>query len=218
MATTFLGLDLPVVSTTPGPTWATKVNQAFDVLDAHDHSSGKGTPVITSGLNINANLTFNSNKAFSLLSSQYINNTATLTGSSNALSVFVKSGDLYYTNTGGTAIQITAGGALVSSPGAVQSYELLAASSDFTISPAATTVYYTVDTSAARTLTLPLANAVAAGRIFFFKDTDGTANTNPITLLRQGSDLIDGGTSTVMNSNYGLVKVVGDGVSNWFVS
>ena len=54
MATTpNMTLDLPVVSTTPGPTWATAVNEAFDTVDTHDHSTGNGVKITPTGLNIN---------------------------------------------------------------------------------------------------------------------------------------------------------------------
>lgn len=45
MTTPNMGLDLPVVSTTPGPQWATKNNAALEVIDEHDHSSGKGAAI-----------------------------------------------------------------------------------------------------------------------------------------------------------------------------
>ena len=218
MATNFLGLDLPVVSVTIGPTWATKVNAAFDVIDLHDHSSGKGVQIPVSGLSIDDNLNFGSYKPYNLLSTQYISNSATLTGATNINSTYVKSGNLYFTNSAGTAVQITSGGTVVTSPSSLQTVETQAVSSDVTISPAATYVYIKVDTTAARQITLPLASSVADGRIYIIKDISGSANTYPITLVRQGSDLIDGSSSYIYNSNYGSIWIVGDSVSNWYIS
>ena len=63
MATSFLNLTLPTVTVTLGPTWATQINAAFEVIDEHDHTSGKGVQIPTAGLNINDDLDFNDNAA-----------------------------------------------------------------------------------------------------------------------------------------------------------
>jgi hypothetical protein len=218
MATTFLGLDLPTVSVTVGPLWASKVNAAFDIIDLHDHTSSKGVQVPTSGLNINADLSFNGFRASSLLSSKYNSNASTLVGATNANSVYVKSGDLYFTNSAGTAIQITSGGAIVSTPASINTFEVQPVSSNIVISPASTFSYLTVDTTASRTVTLPLAANVATGRLYVIKDVSGLANTNNITILTQGSDTIEGASSFVINSNDASVWVIGNGVAKWHIS
>lgn len=217
MSTNFLGLDLPTVSVTLGPLWAAEVNAAFEVIDLHDHSSGKGVSIPSSALNINAAVDFDSNKPFNLLSTQYSSNATTLTGSDNANSISVTLGDLYYTNSTGTSVQITSGGSVITTPGALQTVEIQAVSSNITISPSSSFVYMTVDTSAARQITLPLANSVASGRIYIVKDVDGLSNTNNITMATQGSDTINGGSS-VLDSDYGSWWFVGDGVSAWYLS
>lgn len=218
MATNFLGLDLPVVLTTVGPDWANKVNAAFDVIDLHDHSSGKGAPVPTSGLNINASLNFNSNDAYDVLQVKLISNPATLTGSSNVNSIYSVSGDLYYTNSSGSAVQITTGGAVVTSAGALQTVEINDVAGNITISPSDTFVFLSVDTSSARAITLPLASAVVSGRIYIVKDITGSANTNNITVNAAGSDTIDGDASFAYNSNYGSFWIIGNGTDSWRVA
>ena len=72
------------------------------------------------------------------------------------------------------------------------------------------------DTAAARTITLPLANAVPAGWQTTIKDESGGALTNNITIARAGSDTIDGATSNAINLNYGSRTLYSDGVSKWF--
>lgn len=219
MATTYMNLTLPVVSTTLGPTWATNLNTAIeDGIDSHDHTSGKGKQVPTAGLDINANLDFQSHKAYNLYSAQFESANSTLTGAANANSAFVYNGDLYYTNSGGTAVQITSGGSLVATPGAVDSLETAAINSNTTISPSDTFVYLIIDTSASRTITLPQASAVSAGRIYILKDASGLSNTNPITVNRSASDTIDGATSLTIASNYSSTWLIGDGTSAWYVS
>lgn len=218
MTTSFLGLDLPVVTVTLGPEYAEMINDAFNVVDLHDHSSGKGVSIPTSALNINANLNFMEYKPYNLLSSQYISNDATLTGADNINSVYVKSGNLYFTNSGGTAVQVTSGGSVVTSPSSLQTVETQAVSGDVVISPAATYVFLQVDTTAARQITLPLASSVADGRIYIIKDISGSANTNNITLVAQGSDTIDGDTTYVLNSNYGSWWAIGNAADEWSIS
>jgi len=213
-----MNLDLPVPTVTLGPTYASQNNAAFNLLDSHDHSSGKGVPVPTSGLNINANLNFNGFKPTNLLALQLTSQASPLSGASNANSVHVSGNNLYFTNGSGTAVQITNGGSVVSVPAAVDSFETVAVSSSPTISPSDTYVYLIVDTTASRTITLPLAVGVSNGRFFAIKDASGLSNTNPITIAVQGSDLIDGAASYTVNSNFECVWVTGDGVSNWYIS
>ena len=214
--TNFMNLDLPTVSVTLGPEWATDINTALTSIDEHDHTSGKGTQVPTAGININANISFNSFKPTDLLATQYDSQSSALTGATNANSVFVLSGDLYYTNSAGTAVQLTTGNSLVASPATFQTLNITSINSNLTIGAADTFVFIAVDTSStAISVDLPLAANVSAGRVYAIKDSAGNANANNITINRQGSDLLDGATSYVFDSNYGAVWYITDGVSNW---
>lgn len=219
MSTTFMNLDLPVVSTTLGPEWASNLNTALDLVDSHDHTSSKGKPVPVAGLDINGDLSFNdSYRAVDLFSTQYTSSSTPISGAGNANSVAVSGGDLWFTNGAGVAVQLTSGGSVVTSPGSVTSLEITSIAANLTISPSDTFVYIIVDTTVSRTITLPLASAVAAGRIFIVKDASGLSNTNPMTVARSGSDTIDGATSNTIDSNYATKWYVGDGVSKWYVS
>jgi len=214
--TNYMNLTLPTVSVTLGPDYATENNEAFEAIDAHDHTSGKGIPVPTSGLNINANLNFQSKKAYSLYSTQFVDQVVALTGASNARSVSSTDGDLYYTNSSGNSIQITSGGSLVAAPGATTALEVLAVNTNLTISAGSTAVVLLVDTTSSRTITLPLASTVAAGRIYTIKDASGLTNTNPMIIAVQGSDTVDGLTTDTMASNYGANMYIGDGALTWY--
>lgn len=218
MATNFLNLDLPTVSITIGPAWANEVNAAFEVIDSHDHTSNKGARIPSAGLNINAELDFNSNSVVNLTQVKLISNTSTLTGASNANSTYVANGNLYFTNSSGTAVQLTDGGSVVTSAGALQTVETQAVSSNITISPSDTFVFLSVDTTSPRTITLPLANSVASGRIYIIKDVNGASNTNNIIINLQGSDTIDNESSYTHDSDLGSFWVIGNGVSAWQVA
>jgi hypothetical protein len=112
MPTPYMNLDLPTVNVTSGPEWASKLNIAFEALDAHDHSDGKGARVSPAGMNINGDLEFNDNNAVELKSARYNNQGAALAGINDIRCVYVSGNDLYYNNGTGTAVQITAGAGL----------------------------------------------------------------------------------------------------------
>jgi hypothetical protein len=112
MATPFMSLTLPVVSVTLGPLWAAELNAALTLVDQHDHSSGNGVAITPAGLNINADLEFNSNNAIELRSTRYDNEGSPLNGVNDIRCMYVSGGDLYYNNAAGTAIQLTSGAGL----------------------------------------------------------------------------------------------------------
>lgn len=215
--TTFMNLDLPVVSTTLGPEWATLLNAALEQVDAHDHSSGKGTAVKTAGININADLNFNSYRAFGLMSTKFAEQSSTLSGVSNALSVFAYNGNLYWVSGSGTAVQLTSGASIIATPSAVESMAYTPITSDTVLAPATTNVVLGVDASAPRSITLPSAAALSAGRIFVIKDETGESETNTITVNADGSDEIDGQASITLTSNYGATYLLTNGIDKWLI-
>jgi hypothetical protein len=212
-----MNLDLPTPTVTLGPEYAVQNNDAFEVIDSHNHASGNGVRIPVAGLNINGALNFNGQKPYSLLSAQFNSQVAALSGASNANSVYSVNGDLYWTNGSGTAVQLTSGAAPITVPGAVQQLEFDAINSSISINAGDAYVFINLDTTGSRTITLPLASAVAEGRFYIIKDATGTANTNPFTLAASGSDLIDGAASQVYGSNYGSVSVISNGVDKWSV-
>jgi len=215
--TPFMNLDLPEVLVTLSPEWAQEVNNAFDAIDEHDHSSGKGVKVKTAGLNINADLTFNNFSAINVKTLKLQNLSATQSGVLNSQSVYAVSGDLYYTNSAGIAIQLTSGGSLVSTPASAQSFGFTTITSDLSIAPADTFVFISTDTTAAREVTLPLASSVVAGRLYVIKDKTGSADSNNITITPSGSDTIDSEVNYIISSPKEAAYVISDGVASWFV-
>jgi hypothetical protein len=109
MATPFMNLTLPTVGVTIGPTWASNINTVLTTIDSHNHSSGNGALIPTSALNINADLTFGSFNATVLRTTRYASQAAALALSSDKECVYSVSGNLYYNNASGTAVQITSG-------------------------------------------------------------------------------------------------------------
>jgi hypothetical protein len=222
MSTTpFMNLSLPTPTVTLGPAWASQLNAALNLVDSHDHSDTKGTRVKTNGISINADLPFNSFGA-SLLSYLQLNSQpASLPGLSYARNIYSVGDDLWYTNGSGAAVQITSGGSLGSISGSVNQLEYNPITTDTTLvsadGPALGRTLQAVTSSVAPiTVTLPLAADVAAGRLFVIKDVSGNSETYPLTIAADGADSVDGGTTLVINSNFGAAFLASDGVSNWF--
>lgn len=120
--TTNMGMVLPVPgpSGRPGPSWATDLISALQLLDSHNHASGSGARITPAGMSINQDLTFGGFNATNLNSSRYSSLVATLSGSSDKNCVYVVGGNLYFNNNSGTAIQLTSGGSInVASIGAI---------------------------------------------------------------------------------------------------
>jgi len=66
------------------------------------------------------------------------------------------------------------------------------------------------------TVTLPLANTVAAGYEIIIADDSGTVtSTNSILIARSGSDTIVGNTSVTIGAAFGMRRFFSDGVSKW---
>jgi len=88
--------------------WDDEINAALTILDAHDHTSGKGPRVPTAGLNINADLTFAGFTATNLGKIAFSTIAAPSSGSKN---LFVNTADneLYWRTNGGTNVKLTNG-------------------------------------------------------------------------------------------------------------
>jgi hypothetical protein len=218
MSTPYMILNLPVPTVTLGPDYAEMNNDAFELIDSHDHSSGKGVKVKPNGMNINDNLDIQDNELENVGAVELSDLNAALTGISNANKVHVADGNLYFTNGTGTAVQITDGGSIVSTPGSASIFETIVVASNLSISISDTFVYLIVDTSVSRTITLPLASSLTPGRFYIIKDSSGLADTNSILINPSGSDTIDGASSLTMDEEYGLRILVNDGTSNWNIS
>lgn len=218
MATTNMTLILPTVSATLGPLWATELNTALTLVDSHDHSTGKGVKITPSGLNINTDLSLQSND-LTLVRTVALNSQAATLSASDVRAVYSVLGDLYWNNGSGTAVQITSGASVQSSASTIsRAFERLAVNANKTILAGDAYSYLDTDTGSSVTYTLPAANSVSAGRFYEFKDSTGQAATNNITINRAGADTIDGATSLVINTNYGCNRLVSDGSTKWETS
>lgn len=67
----------------------------------------------------------------------------------------------------------------------------------------------------AHTLTLPAANAVAAGYEIEVRDLNGVVGSFALAIQRAGADTINGGTSVSISAQYGGYNFKSDGASKW---
>lgn len=97
MPTTYMSMTLPTVSPpTAGPTWAVQLTAALNVVDAHDHTAGKGVPLSSGTVTTALGYTPLKNTTDTLTGD------LTVTGSLTTLGVLASSvlGDLAAFNTG----------------------------------------------------------------------------------------------------------------------
>jgi hypothetical protein len=117
MATPNMNLTEIVPGVTPGPTYATNIVSNFSTIDSHDHTTGKGVRVPSSGLNINADLPFGGNGATGLGKSQFNSLSGALSAAGDYRSVHVVNGELFYLDGSGNSVQITSSGSVSGSTG-----------------------------------------------------------------------------------------------------
>lgn len=117
--TQYMSLVLPTPTSEPGPDYAYEINSAMVLVDQHDHSPTRGTPVTPSGLNINSELAFNNNNAITLKSARFQNQTSPLATASDIGCVYVSGVDLYYNDRNSNQIRITQSGGVAGTPGSI---------------------------------------------------------------------------------------------------
>jgi hypothetical protein len=107
--TSNMGLSLPSPGVDEGPGWAEQLNDSLSLVDLHNHTAGKGAKIPVAGLDLQADLTINSNSHTDVKSVKFTSQSSSLT-TTNA--VYVVNGELYFSDSGGTNVQITSGGSL----------------------------------------------------------------------------------------------------------
>lgn len=108
-----MNLTIPAVGITTGPDWATDINTSLGLIDAHDHSSGKGVQIGPAGINISSDLACNSHNFTGLRSVRlqpYASSGAFGATASDVGALLEITPDLYYRDANGNLIRLTISG------------------------------------------------------------------------------------------------------------
>jgi hypothetical protein len=116
---TNMNLPVPQTGVEPGPQYATDINSCMTIIDQHNHSSGSGVQITPNGLNINADLTINSNNLTLARSARFNPQVAPLALISDIGCLYVAGLDLYYNDVNGTQVRITQSGGIAGTPGSI---------------------------------------------------------------------------------------------------
>lgn len=210
-----MGMQKAEPNVTAGPLWAQMLNDIVDILDAHDHSAGKGPRVTPAGMNINADLEMNSNDLIETRSVRLDNQPSALVDSLDKGCLYRIGDNLYYNNSSGAAVQITSGTSVVSSiTGAFAA--TTPGGYPYSVTGSDAQKVLLVDTSSARTINLPAATTAV---LFCIKDATGSAGTNNISVVPNGTNTIDGVNATYRLANdFGWWFFISDGVAAWYVA
>lgn len=102
-----MGLITPTLGGDSGA-WDDKINACFALVDAHDHTAGKGVRITPAAMNINANLSFG---GFAITAAGQVAFTAVAALTSGAKTIFVSSADneLYWRTNAGVNVKLTNG-------------------------------------------------------------------------------------------------------------
>ncbi len=127
-----MNLVIPVPGSETGPDWASDLNSSLTIVDSHDHSSGSGVQITPSGININADLTFNQTaNAIALRSTRFTAQASPLALSTDKGCLYVSGVDLYYNDVSGNQVRMTQAGSVSGSAGTITGLPSGTASASF---------------------------------------------------------------------------------------
>jgi len=117
---TNMSLVIPVPTVDPGPDWAQNLNASLTIIDSHTHSPGSGVQITPTGININADLSFNTlNNATNLRSVRFFPNPSVLALATDIGCLYESGVDLYYNDGAGNNVRITQSGSVTGSAGTI---------------------------------------------------------------------------------------------------
>jgi hypothetical protein len=211
-------LTWPTPSVTIGPNWATLATLAIEQIDLHDHTSGRGKPVPTSGLSIDADLTFNGYNAEEFRSIRFDNNDDELVLAADTDMCFVWDHNLYFRTIAGTSVQITNGGSLASVPTS-NNYVQQAITVNTLVTAAIAWQHALVTTTTPITLTLDPAVGFGVGQYIIISDNTGNGENQPITVTPYAGDTINGSASSAtLAGAYGQWQLIRKSATAWLLA
>lgn len=110
-------LVVPAVGITSGPQWAADIDISLGLIDSHDHTPGKGVQITPAGLNINSDLTIQTNNLTNPRSVRFAAQSSSLSGAADLGAIYESGVDLYYVDGNGNNIRLTQSGSIVGATG-----------------------------------------------------------------------------------------------------
>jgi hypothetical protein len=223
-----MNLPLPVPGVDPGIDYALNNNLSFSALDAHNHTTGKGLQIPSSGLNINADLPINNNNMTLARSVRFLSQSAVLALAADLGCLFVSGNELYYNDEAGNHIQITKTGSVNAGAGSISGLPSGTASASYASSTfvfqSATNTAASVDgasyifrnsTANSKGLTLNPPNAMAANYSLTLPAIPSTKSIMAIDTSgnMSGSYTVDNTTIDINGSSQIEVKALGIGTA-----
>jgi len=117
MSSPNMGLTIPVPTVTEGPQYAQEIQQNFNLIDSHNHTSGQGALIPLNALTISQNLNMNAYSVTNLKSTALVNQ---VSAPAENGSVYMSGDNLYWKDgTGAYNVQITNGNSLAGAAGTI---------------------------------------------------------------------------------------------------
>lgn len=158
-----MNMPVPVVSTDPGPDWATNIDACLSIVDSHNHSAGMGVQINPSGIDINSDFPMNANNITESRSLRFEPQSSAISNSADLGCLYELGVDLYYKDGSGNNVRMTQGGAVAGSAGTITGLPSGTASASF----AAGTFTWQSATNTAATMSqgpTKISQAVASGK------------------------------------------------------
>lgn len=211
-----MSLDKPTPSVDAGPAWATRVNADLDLVDAHDHSTGKGTKVTPAGLNVNVDLPMGGKR---LTASGGIVFQAV--GTIGNQQLYSDGTNLFYQDGAGILMQLTKNGknfidTVTGKWGAAASNIVQVAVNTVLVAAGSEYIIVVDMSGGAKTITLPAISTVP-GRSYILYEKTGTANV--LTVTPNGTDKINNvNASKTFSTAFSVTRLTADPtLVNWMV-
>ena len=158
-----MGMEIPAPGDA-GPTWATNLQEALEIVDAHDHSAGKGTKVTPAGINVNVDLEMNLQDLTEVRTVRFDSTAVTIAGTDRR-ALYNIGGELAYIDEAGNITTITNNGSVNGVAGSIDG--MGSTTADVTYSDATDTFSFTSNTgfpAKGDFSTVRIAEHVAAGK------------------------------------------------------
>lgn len=187
-----MGLLIPIPGVDPGEEYAVLISDDLNKIASHTHtgaSNSDGNKIPTAGLNINADISVQSNNITNSRSIRFIDQSSSLIGPGDLDCIYFENGNLWINNGSATPIQITSGNLV--NVTSTNNYKVLDISTNHTINSSDTDILFSCNTIIGNVIiTLPLASSVPIGRFYIVKDTSGTSETHSITVNANSTDTL----------------------------